>query len=100
MIAGIRIRIENVEAEFSIIGDRSAEASVDDILEAPTAQKTASRHTVEPCQSDARFGWILDVDLQPLSIHITKIDTLDARLRQGDREVVDAIWNSQGTKRR
>lgn len=41
---------------------------------------------------------VLDIDLQPLSTHITKIHALDARLQNGDPEVVDAIWNSQGTR--
>jgi len=43
---------------------------------------------------------VLDIDLQPLAIHIAKIDKLDLRLKKGDPEVVDAIWNSEGTKRR
>ncbi len=42
---------------------------------------------------------VRDIDLQPLSIHISKIGALDARLAQGDPEIVDAIWNSQGTTR-
>lgn len=42
---------------------------------------------------------VLDVDLQPLSIHIAKIHALDPRLRQGDPEVVNEIWNSKGTRR-
>lgn len=42
---------------------------------------------------------VLDVDLRPLSIHIAKINALDARLRQGDPKVVDEIWNSEGTRR-
>ncbi|HVZ83274.1 MAG TPA: hypothetical protein VG893_06325 [Terracidiphilus sp.] len=42
---------------------------------------------------------VRDIDLQPLSIHISKIGALDAKLTQGDPEVVDAIWNSEGTTR-
>ena len=43
---------------------------------------------------------VLDMDLQPLSIHMKTIDELDTRLRQGTPDVVDAIWKSQGTKRK
>jgi hypothetical protein len=43
---------------------------------------------------------VLDIDLQPLSMHIKTIDELDTRLRQGTPDVVDAIWKSQGTRRR
>lgn len=42
---------------------------------------------------------VLDIDLQPLSIHIAKNDTLDAKLRRGDPGAVDLIWNSQGTRK-
>lgn len=42
---------------------------------------------------------VLDMDLQPLSLHIKSIGELDARLRQGVPDVVDLIWKSQGTKR-
>lgn len=42
---------------------------------------------------------VLDIDLQPLSVYITTIDELDARLIQGTPNVVDAIWKSQGTRR-
>ena len=42
---------------------------------------------------------VLDMDLQPLSIHMKTIDELDTRLRQGTPDVVDAIWKSQGTRR-
>ena len=43
---------------------------------------------------------VLDMDLQPLSIHLKTIDELDTRLRQGTPDVVDAIWKSQGTRRK
>jgi hypothetical protein len=42
---------------------------------------------------------VLDIDLQPLSIHIKTIDGLDSRLREGAPDLVDAIWKSQGTRR-
>ena len=41
---------------------------------------------------------VLDVDLLPLAKHIAGIEALDTRLEQGDPEVVDAIWYSQGTR--
>jgi hypothetical protein len=42
---------------------------------------------------------VLDIDLQPLSIHIKAINGLDSRLREGTSDLVDAIWKSQGTRR-
>jgi hypothetical protein len=42
---------------------------------------------------------VLDVDLHPLAVHISKIQDLDAKLKQGNSDAVDAIWQSQGTKK-
>ena len=42
---------------------------------------------------------VLDVDLQPLSAHIHRINGLDEKLKQGEPEVVDLIWKSQETRR-
>lgn len=41
---------------------------------------------------------VLDVDLQPLAIHITKLD-LDEKLKAGNPKAVDLIWKSEGTRR-
>lgn len=42
---------------------------------------------------------VLDVDLHPLAVHISGIQDLDAKLKRGDPEAVDAIWMSQGTRK-
>jgi hypothetical protein len=42
---------------------------------------------------------VLDVDLHPLAVHIWKIEDLDAKLKQGNADAVDAIWKSQGTRK-
>lgn len=42
---------------------------------------------------------VLDVDLHPLALHISKIEDLDAKLKQGSSDAVDTIWKSQGTRR-
>jgi hypothetical protein len=46
------------------------------------------------------YARVLDMDTQPLSIHLKTIDELDTRLGQGTPDVVDAIWKSQGTRRK
>lgn len=42
---------------------------------------------------------VLDVDLHPLAVHISKIEGLDAKLKRGSSDAVDAIWRSPGTRR-
>jgi hypothetical protein len=42
---------------------------------------------------------VLDVDLHPLAVHILKIKDLDTKLERGNLDVVDAIWQSQGTRK-
>jgi hypothetical protein len=42
---------------------------------------------------------VLDVDLHPLAVHISTIKDLDAKLKQGNSDAVDAIWQSQGTRK-
>ena len=42
---------------------------------------------------------VWDVDLHQLALHISKIEELDVKLKQGRLDTVDAIWKSQGTRR-
>jgi hypothetical protein len=42
---------------------------------------------------------VLDVDFHPLAVHIWKIEDLDAKLKQGNSDAVDAIWKSRGTRK-
>lgn len=42
---------------------------------------------------------VLDVDLHPLAVHIHGIQDLDEKLKNGNLQVVDEIWKSEGTRK-
>jgi hypothetical protein len=41
---------------------------------------------------------VLDVDLHPLAVHIHGIQDLDEKFKNGDLQVVNEIWRSEGTR--
>jgi len=99
-LADPRSIIDDEIADFQANTDL-AELAIDELV-STYRDNLESRHVlVKVIAINALYhARVLDIDMQGLSIHITKIDALDERLKQGEPEVVDEIWKFRGRTKR
>jgi len=93
-----------IDAEIADFVNDSETARVESTLReliATYAENTKPEHVlIKVVTINALYhARVLDVDLHPLAVHISRIECLDTNLKQGNSDAVDAIWRSHGTRK-